>query len=166
MAEPRLPALHAVTDDATLARAGFLSAARAVLAAGGPDVALHLRGPRAGGRLLWELAESLARAASDSGALHVVNDRVDVALAAGAGGVQLGRSSMTPPDVRGLVGGGPLIGVSVGSAREAMDAARGGADFVLAGSVYPTATHPGREGMGPAGLAEIAGSGIPTVAIG
>ncbi len=149
-----------------LARPDFPALARAVLAAGGPDLALHLRGPRAGGRVLWELAGPLAGAATDNGALLVVNDRVDVALAVGAGGVQLGRRSMAPLDVRGLVGHGVLIGASVGSAREAADAAEAGADFVLAGSVYPTATHPGREGMGTVWLAEVAGLGAPAVAIG
>ncbi|MET0398259.1 MAG: thiamine phosphate synthase [Longimicrobiaceae bacterium] len=166
MADRRLPRFHAVTDDATLARPGFAAAARAVLAAGGPDLALHLRGPRAGGRVLWELAASLARAANDHGALFVVNDRVDVALAVGAGAVQLGRRSMAPPDARRLVGDGLLIGASVGSAREAADAAVAGADFLLAGSVYATPTHPGREGIGVMGLADIAGLGTPTVAIG
>lgn len=166
MAERRLPALHAVTDDAVIARRDFPTLARAVLAAGGPDVALHLRGPHAGGRFLFELAEPLARAAAEKGALVVVNDRVDVALAVGAGGVQLGRRSMLAADARRILGDGPLVGVSVGAAAEVWDAAAGGADFVLAGSVYATATHPGREGIGPGGLGEIARLGVPTVAIG
>ncbi len=166
MAEHRLPALHAVTDDAVLARPDFLAVAQAVLAAGGRDVALHLRGPHMGGRSLLELAEPLARAADRNGALFVVNDRVDVALAAGAGGVQLGRRSMLAADARSLLGDGPLVGVSVGSTAETWDAAEGGADFVVAGSVYATATHPGREGMGTRGLRGIAALGIPTVAIG
>jgi thiamine-phosphate pyrophosphorylase len=166
LAEHRLPALHAVTDDATLARPDFLPLALAVLAAGGPDLALHLRGPGSGGRFLYELAEPLARAADLNGALFVVNDRVDVALAVGAGGVQLGRRSMLPEDARRILGDGPLVGVSVGSTAEIRDAAEGGADFVLAGSVFPTATHPGREGMGPGGLREMVALGWPTVALG
>jgi thiamine-phosphate pyrophosphorylase len=166
LAEHRLPALHAVTDDATLALPDFLALALAVLAAGGADVALHLRGPGSGGRLLYELAEPLARAADRNGALFVVNDRVDVALAVGAGGVQLGRRSMLPADARRILGDGPLVGVSAGSTAETWDAAQGGADFVLAGSVYATATHPGRKGMGTRGLRRIAAFGIPVVAIG
>jgi thiamine-phosphate pyrophosphorylase len=166
LAEHRLPALHAVTDDAVLARPDFLPLALAVLAAGGADVALHLRGPGSGGRSLYELAEPLARAAGRNGALFVVNDQVDVALAVGAGGVQLGRRSMLPPDARRILGDGPLVGVSVGSTAEIWDAARGGADFVLAGSVYATATHPGREGIGLEGLGEMTRLGVPTVAIG
>jgi len=166
LADRRLPRLHAVTDDAVLARPGFPAAARAVLAAGGPDLALHLRGPHVGGRRLWELAASLAGAANDNGALLVVNDRLDVALAVGAGGVQLGRRSMLPADARRLLGPGAVIGCSVGTADEARAAHGAGADFVLAGSVHPTATHPGREGIGGAGLRAIAALGVPTVAIG
>lgn len=166
MAEHWLPALHAVTDDAVLARPDFLALADAVLAAGGRDVALHLRGPGSGGRSLYEFAEPLARAADRNGGLFVVNDRVDVALAVGAGGVQLGRRSMLPADARRILGDGPLVGVSVGSTAETWDAAEGGADFVLAGSVFPTATHSGRKGMGTRGLGGIASFGIPTVAIG
>ncbi len=166
MAEHRLPALHAVTDDAVLARPDFLPLALAVLAAGGPEVALHLRGPHTGGRSLYELAEPLARAADVNGARFVVNDRVDVARAAGAGGVQLGRRSMLPADARSILGDGPLVGVSAGSAAEIRDAAQGGADFVLAGSVFPTATHPGRRGMGSEGLREMTALGVPTVALG
>lgn len=166
MADRRLPRLHAVTDDAVLARPDFPSAARAVLAAGGPDLALHLRGPHAGGRVLWELADSLARAAEENGALLLVNDRVDVALAVGAGGVQLGRRSMAPPDARRLLGRDAVIGSSVGTVDEARAATGAGADWLLAGHVFATATHPGREGIGVAGLRAIAGLGLPTVAIG
>lgn len=166
MAECRLPRLHAVTDDAVLARPDFPAHAREVLAAGGPELALHLRGPHTGGRRLFELAEALVAAANDNGALLVVNDRVDVALAAGADGVQLGRRSMRVEEARGLVGDGRLVGVSVGSADEARAALAAGADFLLVGNVYATESHPGRSGIGRAPLSEMASFGAPTVAIG
>jgi thiamine-phosphate pyrophosphorylase len=166
LAERRLPRLHAVTDHAVLARPDFPAHARAVLAAGGPDLALHLRGPRTGGRPLFGLAEALVSAARDSGALLVVNDRVDVALAAGADGVQLGRRSMRAEDARGLVGDDRLVGVSVGAADEARAARAAGADFLLAGNVYATPTHPGRGGIGLDRLSEMASLGVPAVAIG
>lgn len=162
----RLPRLHVVTDDHVLAMPDFVPRALAVLARGGPDVALHLRGPGAGGRALFDLADRLAAAARERGALVLVNDRVDVALAAGADGVQLGRRSMLPEDVLPLLGGALLVGASVGSPEEALDAAAGGADFVLAGSVYATESHPGRAGTGPDALAGIAAAGVPVVAIG
>lgn len=149
-----------------LGRPDFPDAARAVLARGGPGVALHLRGPHTAGRALFALAGELVPAARAAGALLLVNDRVDVALAAGADGVQLGRRSMLPADARRLLGPDAPIGASVGDAAGARDAAASGAGFLVAGSVYPTASHPGREGIGPGALAELAAAGVPVVAVG
>lgn len=98
-------------------------------------------------------------------ALLFVNDRLDVALAARATGVQLGRGSLAPGDAR-RIGPGWWIGVSVHDLREAADARAGGADYLLVGPVFRTATHPDREPLGLARLREIAGLGLPVIAIG
>jgi thiamine-phosphate pyrophosphorylase len=161
----RIPLLHAVTDDAVVARAGFLERAGEVLAAGGTDVALHLRAPGASGRTLYGLAARLAELAAGTGSLLLVNDRVDVALAV-AHGVQLGRRSLPVGDAWRLIGGRWPIGASVHDADEARDAAAAGADFLLAGAVYPTGTHPGRPGAGVRLIESVAGLGIPVIAIG
>lgn len=161
-----LPPLHAVTDDATLARPGFLDRALRLLAVGGPGVALHLRGPRTEGGRLYELAAELGPRAMDEGALLIVNDRVDVALAAGADGVQLGARSLSLDDAAALLGDAPLIGVSTRVPEEAYDAVEGGADFLVVGNVYETASHPGREGMGTGLVEGMALLGIPVIAIG
>ncbi len=162
----RIPLLHAVTDDAVVARAGFLERAGEVLAAGGARVALHLRAPGASGRAVHHLAARLAELAAGTGSLLLVNDRVDVALAAGARGVQLGRRSLAVADARALVGAGMLLGASVHGVGEAREAAEAGADFLLAGAVYPTATHPGEPGGGLRLIESVAALGIPVVAIG
>jgi thiamine-phosphate diphosphorylase len=159
------PVLHAVTDDAILAADGFAARADAVLEAGGAAVALHLRGPETGGRALFDAAARLRPVAARHGALLIVNDRVDVALAAGADGVQLGRRSLAVADARRLLGDGPRIGVSVHAAGEAL-AVAGLAAWVLAGTVWPSASHPGRAPSGTGVLAAIAATGPPTVAIG
>jgi len=164
-AEP-IPLLHAVTDDAVVARAGFLERAGEVLAAGGAHLALHLRAPGASGRAMHHLAARLAELASRTGSLLLVNDRVDVALAAGAHGVQLGRRSLSPADAWRIVGGKMLIGASVHDADEAREAAEGGADFLLAGAVYPTVTHPERPGGGIRLTESVSVFGLPVVAIG
>jgi thiamine-phosphate diphosphorylase len=161
-----LPPLHAVTDDAVLARDGFLRAARGVLAAGGPAVALHLRGPRTAAAALYALAAALRADARAAGALLVVNDRVDVALAAGAHGVQLGARSLRVDEVRAAAGARLRIGRSVHGAAEARDAAADGAEWVLAGTVNPTPSHPGRPGAGPVLVTRCAAAGLPVVAIG
>ncbi|HEX7242505.1 MAG TPA: thiamine phosphate synthase [Longimicrobiaceae bacterium] len=165
MAEARarpFPPLHVVTDDEVLARPGFARRASAVLEAGGVRLALHLRGPSTGGRALFEEASGLAPAAHGCGAVLLVNDRVDVALAAGADGVQLGRRGMLPADARRLVGAERLLGCSVSPGDELPEEA----DFLLVGSVYATASHPGRAGSGAERLAETAGCGVPLVGIG
>jgi thiamine-phosphate pyrophosphorylase len=162
----RIPLLHAVTDDAVVARAGFLERAGEVLAAGGAHVALHLRAPAASGRALHGLATRLAALAAGTGSLLLVNDRVDVALAAGARGVQLGRRSLSVADARTLVGRGMLIGASVHDGGGGREAAETGADFLLAGAVYPTATHPGHPGAGLRLIESVSVLGVPVVAIG
>jgi thiamine-phosphate pyrophosphorylase len=162
----RIPLLHAVTDDAVVARDGFLERAGEVLAAGGAHVALHLRAPAASGRALHGLAARLAALAAGTGSLLLVNDRVDVALAAGANGVQLGRRSLSAADARTLVGREMLVGASVHDGGEGREAAEAGADFLLAGAVYPTDTHPGHPGAGLRSIESVSALGVPVVAIG
>lgn len=157
-----LPPLHVVTDDATAARPDFLRAAAGVVAEGGPRIALHLRAPLANGLAVYRWAEALRALTREAGALLLVNDRVDVALAMDADGVQLGRRGLVVADARALAGAERMIGVSVHTSAE-VDEARG-ADFVLVGNVYATASHPGRPGIGVSGLAAFAG--LPRIVIG
>lgn len=167
MARPdAIPPLYAVTDDRVVASPGFAARAEAVLGAGGPRLALHLRAPAASGRALHGLGMRLAEIASACGALLLVNDRVDVALAVGAGGVQLGRRSLAVADARRLVGDDRLIGASVHALGEAREAAGAGADFLLAGAVYPTGSHPGRPAAGLRLIEDVAPLGPPVIAIG
>jgi thiamine-phosphate pyrophosphorylase len=157
--ERALPRLHLVTDDRVLAEEGFVPTARALLSAGGSGVAFHLRGPATAGGRLYELASSLTDAARASGSLLIVNDRVDVALASGADGVQLGRHGLALASARLLLGAGALIGASVHADTEAREAFGERADFVLAGTLYESRSHPGRPPTGLAWLARIGASG-------
>jgi thiamine-phosphate diphosphorylase len=161
-----LPPLHVVTDDSVIARTDFVERAAEVMAAGGSGVALHLRAPRASGRRLYDLAILLAGMANASGSRLIVNDRLDVALASDADGVQLGSRSLAIHHARLIAGPGMLIGASVHSLGEARAAREAGADFVIAGNVYETASHPGRAGVGIGLIEEIASIPIPVVAIG
>ncbi|MGE0704084.1 MAG: thiamine phosphate synthase [Vicinamibacterales bacterium] len=97
----------------------------------------------------------------------VVNDRLDVALAAGAHGVHLKSSSMAPADVKRIVPQGFLVGRSVHSLEE-VGAAAGAIDYAIAGTVWPSRSKPdGHACLGVDGLAAIAASaGAPTLAIG
>ncbi|MDB4947929.1 MAG: thiE [Gemmatimonadetes bacterium] len=166
MARSPLPRLHVVTDDAIVARPGFVEAARQVLEAGGDRIALHVRAPAGSGRQVYGRAAELVPIARSVGAMLVVNDRVDVALAVAADGAHLGRRSLSVGDARRMLGSDRLIGASVGARAEADDAIAGGADYLLAGSIYPTASHPGRPGIGVGLIAEMSRLGVPVIAIG
>lgn len=102
--------------------------------------AIQLREKDLGGRELFLLAEATRKLTQDYGATLLINDRVDVALAVGADGVQLGRASLPVVAARQLLGARKLIGVSTHSAEEAQEAEQQGADFVLFGPVYFTAS--------------------------
>jgi thiamine-phosphate diphosphorylase len=155
--------VHAITDAAVLALPDF-GARAAAIAAAGPAIALHARDRSAGGAALAAAASRLAALARPPEAMVLVNGRPDVAAACGAGGVQLTATDLAPADARAICGG--LIGRSVHSEDEARAAADEGADFVIAGSVYATPTHPDRT---PGGLELIRGclrAGLPVIAIG
>ena len=162
-----LPRLHVVTTDDVLASPGFLERARALMASHGPALALHVRGPAGPVRTLLEVADALMDGAGETGALLVVNDRTDVALAVGAPGVQLGERSIPVQAARSLLGDDARIGYSAHSASEAASAASNGADFVVVGTIWETPTHPGREGAGLARVRQsVADASAPVLAIG
>jgi len=77
----------------------------------------------------------------------MINDRIDVALAAGADGVHLPADSIAIAEARRLVGPSRFVGVSTHSAAEAADAAAAGADFAVFGPVWPPLS---KSGYGPA----------------
>lgn len=165
MVKPEVvPILHVVTDDAVVAREGFLAAADAVMAAGRMEVAVHLRA-RMSGRRLWETARALHSLAVERDAWVMVNDRADVALAA-ADGVQVGGRGLAAADARRVMGDERMVGVSVHSVEEAREALAGAPDFLLAGTIWPTPSHPGRAGAGVERIREVAALGVPTIAIG
>ena len=161
-----LPRLHLVTNDEILRRVDFPTRAEELLEAGGARLALHLRGPSAGGAALYHLAERLAVVAARTGGLLLVNDRVDVALAVNAGGVQLGGRGLDPEDARRLLGRGRRVGISVHAVDEADDALRRGADFLLAGTLYPSASHAGAGGSGADWLRRVPAAGGRLIGIG
>jgi thiamine-phosphate pyrophosphorylase len=106
---------------------------------------------------LFELAKRI-REITRGRVLLFVNDRVDVALAVGADGVQLPESGLPVEAVRRVAVDRLLIGRSVHDAEGAVAAEADGADLLIAGAVFATASHPGRAPQGIAllrGLSEI-----------
>ncbi len=117
-------------------------------------------------RELYETTREIISLAWQNGAGVMVNDRIDVALAAGAGGVHLAGKSLPPRVARELVGD-LLLGASVHGPREAREAVDGGVDYVTFGHVYPTSSKPGLPPRGVLRLAEIVESvDVPVLAIG
>jgi thiamine-phosphate diphosphorylase len=165
-ARMEVPSLHVVTDDEIVARPGFVDVARVVLNAGQADLALHLRAPHASGQWLYELAEELMTPVVRAFSMLIVNDRADVALAANAGGVQVGARGLAPEDARRVIGGDRLLGVSVHSVDEARDALSAAPDFLLAGTIWETPSHPGRRPAGIKLIRQVAALGVPVIAIG
>jgi thiamine-phosphate pyrophosphorylase len=159
---PPLPRLHAITDERIARRQDLDDVARELAAAGGADLAFHARGRALTGLEHYELANRLTGYPTTR---LFVNDRLDVALAAGAAGVQLGRASL-PPEVARRLDPRWWIGKSVHDLAEAEAAKAEGAEYLVVGPVYATATHPDRRPLGLAPLREIARLGLPMLAIG
>ena len=166
MSRSETPRLHVVTDDAVLRRPDFHGAALEVLEEGGARIAFHVRGPGCTGAEVYRIARALAPTAEAFGVRLLVNDRVDVALALGLSGVHLGRRSVPPQVARELLGAQALLGVSTHSDAELAEAAQGGADYVFAGAIYPTESHPGGPARGLDALEAVAPDGPPVLAIG
>lgn len=100
--------------------------------------AIQLREKDLGGRELFLLAESARKLTRRYHARLLINDRIDIALAVDADGVQLATHSLPIETARSLLGRQAIIGASTHSLEEAKEAARNGADFILFGPVYFT----------------------------
>lgn len=148
---------------------------------GGRDLLAVVEGALAGGvrcvqlrekdlpaRALLELARAMRSLTDRFGARLLINDRVDIALAAGADGVHLGEEGMPAAVARKLLGSGRLIGVSCHGRGGAAAAVAQGADFITFGPVYPT---PSKAAYGePVGIGQLAATTqeihIPVFALG
>jgi len=173
----RVPAdfqLYLVSDRRLVAPRSLVEVCEEVLGALARDssavhAALQLREKDLGGLELYQLATALRPVCTRHNAYLIVNDRIDIALAATADGVHLPADSVEIADARKLVGPSRLIGVSTHSAAEAEAAASAGADFAVFGPVWPPLSKPG---YGPARGAESFGdackaaAGMPIYALG
>jgi thiamine-phosphate pyrophosphorylase len=102
--------------------------------------AIQLREKDLSGRDLFSLAEKVCKLCQAYNAALFINDRIDVALAVDAAGVQLSQTSLPVATTRALLGPQKIIGTSTHSLQEAREAEQNGADFVLFGPVYFTAS--------------------------
>ncbi|HET8782028.1 MAG TPA: thiamine phosphate synthase [Pyrinomonadaceae bacterium] len=170
-----LPIIYAITSGTSTAKttsespefSSILQLVEAAVAAELPLV--QLREKSLSARVLYELTTRAVALTRDSKTRLLVNDRFDVARAAGADGVQLTTRSLAASVVRQLCGEDFLIGVSVHSLETALEARAEGADFVVFGPVFETES---KRAFGPPQglekLREVATAlqGFPVVAIG
>src|SRR2546421_6592197 len=158
--------LHVLTDRDWSRGHDMLSAAAAALDGGATII--QLRDKTANTRQLIEEGLALRALTRERGALLIVNDRVDVALAVEADGAHVGQDDMPTRLARRLLGPKYILGVSAANIEEADEAVAGGADYLGVGPIFPSA---GKADAGPATgihlLTELAKRyTIPLIAIG
>jgi thiamine-phosphate pyrophosphorylase len=165
-----VPRLYLITDRRATAGRALADVVAAALAAVPIEargaVAVQLREKDLEARALLALAHDLREVTSAAGAALYVNDRVDVALAAGADGVHLSSRGLAPADVA-RVAPGLAIAVSTHARSEVEAAARAGARFAVFGPIWDT---PSKRPYGPPvgleALRDAATSGLPLLALG
>lgn len=157
--------LIVITDVALAAPHTVRDVVAAALDAGAP--AVQLRDKNAPASTLLEEARELLTLVRRYGALLFINDRVDVALAAGADGVHLGPDDL-PVSAARRIAPDLLIGYSTDNPERAREAERDGADYIGCGAVFGTSTKDvGEEAIGISRLNQVADAvGIPVVGIG
>ncbi|TRZ96839.1 MAG: thiamine phosphate synthase [Deltaproteobacteria bacterium] len=131
---PGLWRLHVLTDRKTSRGRSHLQVAEAAIA-GGADV-LQLRDKEASSGPLYQEAMRLRKLTRDAQVPFIVNDRLDIALAVDADGVHVGQSDLPASVVRRIMGPGKVLGVSVATVEEALQAEKDGADYLGVGPVF------------------------------
>jgi thiamine-phosphate pyrophosphorylase len=135
---------------------GYALADLAARCVRGGSTLVQLRDKHSETRALIEEARAIKRALAPFAVPFVVNDRIDVAMAAGADGVHLGQDDMAVEDARRLLGANAIIGLSIKSVEEAEAARLDLVDYVGSGGVYATSSKQQKNApIGPAGLARI-----------
>jgi thiamine-phosphate pyrophosphorylase len=128
--------LHVLTD--TLLQSRFSHVELAEMAIAGGADAIQFRQKQGSTRELIEIAVQMKRTCADKGVAFIVNDRIDVAIAAQADGVHLGQDDFPIPLARNLLGKKWIIGGSAATLEEARKCLADGADYVGFGPVFPT----------------------------
>jgi thiamine-phosphate pyrophosphorylase len=125
------------------------------------------RDKRGSRRSIFDAARDLSALLRPAGALFLVNDHADIALAAEADGVHLGQDDLPLDRARALLGPGRIIGISTHSVAEAVAAEQGGADYIGFGPLFRTRTKDAGAEQGLGGLDEVrVAVKLPVIAIG
>jgi thiamine-phosphate pyrophosphorylase len=161
------PFLYPIVDTGLCAARAIDPLALAAAYCSGGARVLQLRHKDASSARFLSLADAMVRTALDHGATVIVNDRADIALLSGAGGVHVGQEDLAVADVRRILGGEAIIGISTHDRRQVDDALRSAATYVAVGPIFGTATKDtGYTARGLDLVRYAAGKGKPVVAIG
>lgn len=149
---PPVPRLHVLTDARPAEEVRSFVAT--VLAAGAPGVQLRVKG--LADREWYELAAAVATRCRAAGARCIVNDRADIARAAGADGVHLGDHDLPVAAARRVVGPDLLVGATARNPGQAARAVADGADYLGVGPVFTSTTKAGLpDPIGTEGIAAV-----------
>ena len=136
MREGKIGKLHVLTDTLLQSRFSHIELTEQAIA-GGADT-IQLRQKKGSTREMILVATEMKRLCTEKGVIFIVNDRIDVAIAAEADGVHLGQDDFPIPLARKLLGDNRIIGGSAATMEEAKKCLSDGADYVGFGPVYPT----------------------------
>ena len=137
MSRFRLPRVYALTD---VQLSGLSHAEQLDLLSLGGASLIQLREKRMPALEFYEEAKAAVAVAERSGVQLIINDRVDVALAVGAGGVHLGQDDLPPDTARKLLGPHSIVGYSTHNVEQALEAVKLPIDYLAIGPIFPTSS--------------------------
>lgn len=159
-----MPIIQVITNRTQTNSRPLVSVVKEVIAGGADAVILREKDLRP--IELFRLADKIMELCAGTETKLFINSSVEAALACEADGVHLGYGSLPVETVRRILPG-KTIGVSVHSLQEALDAHTGGADYILAGHIFSTASKPGRPGQGTEFIRTlVSGISLPVIGIG
>jgi thiamine-phosphate pyrophosphorylase len=161
----RISGLYVIIDSGVLNGRSHLEAAEKIIRAG--VKVLQLRDKTTPKKQLLPLASELQELCRQKNVLFILNDYLDVALAIRADGLHIGQEDLPVEVARRLLPPDTLLGCSVDTAEQALEAQAAGADYLAVGSIFPTTT---KNNIGVVGLERLrevkAAAKIPLAAIG
>ncbi len=161
----RIDGVYVIIDSQALVKVSAIEATRQVIS-GGAGI-IQLRSKAQDKKELLNLASTMSDVCAEADTLFIVNDSVDVALAIDADGVHLGDSDLPVVVARQILPADRIIGCTVRTVDQALQAEADGADYIGVGSVFPSLTKPSVDVVGLERLREIrSASSLPIVAIG
>lgn len=134
---PIFPKLYAILDSSLLTISEIILAE--TLAESGVEL-IQYRNKTAPSRELFDISKKLSTGLAQRGVRFIVNDRPDIALLSGAGGVHVGQDDLGVEEARAICGAGRWVGISTHTLEQVAAADRTSADYVAFGPIFPTTT--------------------------